>query len=47
MKMMNSVGPSTLPCGLPLVTGTEVDAIPFTTTLCEWPDKYDLINLSS
>uniref|UniRef100_A0A8C4WYH1 RNA pseudouridine synthase domain containing 2 n=1 Tax=Eptatretus burgeri TaxID=7764 RepID=A0A8C4WYH1_EPTBU len=28
MKMMNSVGPSTLPCGIPLVTGTEVDLEP-------------------
>lgn len=31
---MNNIGPMTLPCGIPLVTGAGLDFAPFTTTHC-------------
>ena len=34
IKITNSTGPSTLPCGTPLVTFDQSENIPFTDTLC-------------
>ena len=44
MYMTKSVGPSTLPCGIPLVTGAGDDAFPFTRTHCDLPLRNALIH---
>jgi hypothetical protein len=40
----NNIGPSTDPCGIPLVTSLHSDFSPFTITLCFLPSKNDLIH---
>ena len=34
MYIMKRTGPRTEPCGTPLVTGTQFEAVPLMTTLC-------------
>ena len=43
IKITNSTGPSTLPCGTPLVTFDQSEYIPFTDTLCCLPMRKSLI----
>ena len=38
MKMMNKIGPNTLPCGIPLVTGRHSEKVPL-ITICFLFDK--------
>jgi hypothetical protein len=35
MEMTNNIGPSTLPCGIPVVTFRDDDVFPFTETICD------------
>ncbi|KAK4825193.1 hypothetical protein QYF61_025121 [Mycteria americana] len=39
IKLLNRTGPKTEPCGTPLVTGRQLDLIPFTTTLWAQPSS--------
>ena len=39
MQMRNKIGPNTVPWGTPDVTGTVLDDIPFTTTVCVRSDS--------
>ena len=42
----NKIGPSTLPCGMPLVTGFQVELAPFMHTCCTRSDKKAFIHWS-
>jgi hypothetical protein len=41
--MRNKIGPNTVPWGTPDVTGTVLEDIPFTTTVCVRSDRKALI----
>jgi hypothetical protein len=39
MQIRKRIGPSTVPCGTPDVTGTVLDVTPSITTVCVLSDK--------
>ena len=46
MYITKRVGPSTLPCGMPLVTAAGVELHPFTCTLCVRPVRNAAVHFS-